>query len=72
VNFTAEALLENIRALMVGIGNAKPEGAKGKYIKSVYVSSTMGIGAAIDAATVDPRSPRFMQSAAAATKGPMA
>ncbi len=32
-SFTEEALLENIRTFMVALGDAKPEGAKGKYIK---------------------------------------
>jgi large subunit ribosomal protein L1 len=36
VSFSEEALLENVRAFMVALGDAKPEGAKGKYIKVSY------------------------------------
>ncbi|OQR85056.1 arginyl-tRNA synthetase [Thraustotheca clavata] len=44
VSFSDDALIENIRAFMVAIGDAKPEGAKGKYIKAMHLSSTMGPG----------------------------
>lgn len=42
VDFTAANLLENIRAVVKAIKDAKPENAKGKFIKSFYISATMG------------------------------
>jgi len=41
-SFTAEQLRENLAALMEAINKAKPATAKGVYVKSLYVSSTMG------------------------------
>jgi len=64
VTFETAALLENIRVLMVALSNAKPEGAKGKYLKGVHVTSTMGKAVPVEVATVDPRSSRFMFEAA--------
>ncbi|KAF0717627.1 Aste57867_2190 [Aphanomyces stellatus] len=61
VSFTDAALIENIRAFMVAIGEAKPEGAKGKYIKACHLSSTMGPGIKLDARYMDPTSPHFMR-----------
>jgi large subunit ribosomal protein L1 len=48
VSFTREALLANFRALVDEVNRAKPAAAKGRYIKSVAVSSTMGPGIDID------------------------
>ncbi|MCQ2453431.1 MAG: 50S ribosomal protein L1 [Clostridia bacterium] len=42
VSFTTEQLRENLAALMEAINKAKPATAKGIYIRSLYVSSTMG------------------------------
>ncbi|KAJ0400254.1 hypothetical protein ATCC90586_009307 [Pythium insidiosum] len=61
VSFSEEALLENIRAFMVAISDAKPEGAKGKYIKAAHLSSTMGAGIALDIKYLDPSSAQFMR-----------
>jgi large subunit ribosomal protein L1 len=44
VSFTEEALVENFSTLMDVVVRAKPAAAKGQYIKSVVVSSTMGPG----------------------------
>ena len=44
VSFGAEKLLENFYAIMEAIIKAKPAAAKGKYLKSVVLSSTMGPG----------------------------
>jgi large subunit ribosomal protein L1 len=41
-SFTVEMLQENFQALAEAIIKAKPSGAKGQYIKSVSLSSTMG------------------------------
>jgi large subunit ribosomal protein L1 len=48
-SFTATDLLRNARALLEEIQRAKPAAAKGKYIKSITVSSTMGPGVRVDA-----------------------
>jgi large subunit ribosomal protein L1 len=51
-NFEVKALQENLQALMAGLSKAKPSAAKGVYIKKVTVSSTMGPGIPVDAASV--------------------
>jgi large subunit ribosomal protein L1 len=61
VSFSEEALLENIRAFMVALGDAKPEGAKGKYIKAAHLSTTMGKGIPLDIKFLDPSSTAFMR-----------
>ena len=43
-SFTEEQLAENINTLMGAIVKAKPASAKGQYLKSVTVASTMGPG----------------------------
>ena len=47
-SFGSEKLMENFHTLMDAIVKAKPAAAKGQYIKSVSVSSTMGPGAKIN------------------------
>lgn len=42
VSFDTNALLENSKAVIKAIKDAKPEGSKGKFIKDFYLSSTMG------------------------------
>jgi large subunit ribosomal protein L1 len=53
ISFDADRLVANARALMETILKAKPSAAKGRYVRSVTVSSTMGPGVAIDTANVD-------------------
>ena len=47
-SFSAEQLAENYGALITEILRVKPSTAKGKYVKSIVVSSTMGPGIKID------------------------
>jgi large subunit ribosomal protein L1 len=50
LSFGAEKLSENAQTLLAAIVRSKPASAKGNYIKSVAVSSTMGPGVKIDTA----------------------
>src|SRR5437868_6085424 len=54
-SFSAENLIENTHALVDSVVKAKPSAAKGKFLKSVTVSSTMGPGVAIDTGHIDER-----------------
>jgi large subunit ribosomal protein L1 len=47
-SFSADKLVQNIRAFADGVQKAKPSGAKGTYIERVAVSSTMGPGVKIE------------------------
>ena len=47
-SFTQEALLENFSTLMDAIVRAKPASAKGTYLKSITVATTMGPGVRVD------------------------
>lgn len=51
-SFDAEQLAENIMAFADAVIKAKPQGAKGEYVKRVAVSSTMGVGIKVDPATL--------------------
>ena len=53
VSFAEEALVQNLRAFIGAVLNARPSGTKGSYMKKIAVSSTMGPGVsvAIDSAT---------------------
>lgn len=52
VGFEAEALKQNLAALLSDLHKAKPASSKGLYVKRVSISSTMGPGIVIDQATV--------------------
>ncbi|KUM03439.1 50S ribosomal protein L1 [Chromobacterium subtsugae] len=52
-SFEAEALRENLSALVDALVKAKPAASKGVYLKKIAVSSTMGVGARVDTATVN-------------------
>ncbi len=47
-SFTKEALLENFTTLMDAIVRAKPASAKGTYLKSITLATTMGPGVRVD------------------------
>src|SRR5229473_1104750 len=49
-SFTVEGLEENLRVFVEAIVRAKPAAAKGHYIRSITVSSTMGPGVPVDPA----------------------
>ena len=51
-SFAAEDLRANFDALVDAVIKAKPAGAKGKYVKKVAISSTMGPGIRVDVADV--------------------
>lgn len=48
VNFTDEQLLENFKAALGALIKAKPSSAKGRYIRTLTMSSTMGPGVPMD------------------------
>ena len=48
ISFDANKLLQNFTAVIEGIRKAKPPSSKGTYIRSVYLSTTMGPGLKID------------------------
>ena len=52
LSFTAEALIENIKAFADSVNKAKPTGAKGTYLERMSLSSTMGPGIKIDLSTL--------------------
>lgn len=53
VSFTTEQLVQNLDALMKIIIKSKPSAVKGKFLKSVSVTSTMGPGIKIDLSSFD-------------------
>ena len=52
VSFDAQKLLDNAKAIIESVTRAKPSTSKGKYLKGISVSSTMGPGLKVDIATV--------------------
>src|SRR5579864_3387040 len=53
LSFPPEKLVENATTVITSIVRAKPSAAKGKYIKSLTLSSTMGPGVPLDSAVAD-------------------
>ncbi|MCD6047441.1 MAG: ribosomal protein [Gammaproteobacteria bacterium] len=51
-SFTPQQLAENLSAFMADLKRVKPATSKGVFIRKVAVSSTMGPGLAVDAATI--------------------
>ncbi|RZU47350.1 LSU ribosomal protein L1P [Fluviicoccus keumensis] len=52
VGFSAEAIKQNVEALVADLKKAKPATSKGVYVKKVTLSTTMGPGLAIDQASL--------------------
>jgi large subunit ribosomal protein L1 len=50
-SFDEKALLDNLTAVMEAVVKSKPSGAKGQYIKSAFLTSTMGPGIRLDLAS---------------------
>ena len=48
ISFEAQKLVDNATTVITSVIKAKPPAAKGKYLKAVYISSTMGPGIALD------------------------
>ena len=59
VSFAPEALEENFRAVLDELQRAKPASAKGRYLKKISVSSTMGPGVKIDSGRLKPERRRL-------------
>jgi large subunit ribosomal protein L1 len=51
-DFDAEALKSNLHALLADLIRAKPATSKGQYLQKVSLSSTMGLGIAVDQSTL--------------------
>jgi large subunit ribosomal protein L1 len=51
-SFDSDKLQGNLQALIDALNKAKPASSKGIYLRKVALSSTMGVGARIDVATI--------------------
>jgi large subunit ribosomal protein L1 len=53
LSFTPEKLVDNALTVITSVMRAKPSAAKGKYVKSITLSSTMGPGISLDQSVAD-------------------
>ena len=53
LSFTPDKLIENASTVITSVIKAKPSAAKGKYMKGVYLSSTMGPGISLDITAIE-------------------
>ncbi len=55
LDFDTEKLTDNVVALVSDLNKAKPPSSKGKYMKNITISSTMGPGIKVDLSSVEKR-----------------
>lgn len=55
VSFSADQLVENAASMIAAVRKAKPSAAKGKYVRTIYVSATMSPSISIDPAIAEGR-----------------
>jgi large subunit ribosomal protein L1 len=55
VSFPVEKLIENAQTLIQAVVKAKPSAAKGKYVRSATICSSMGPGVSLDVAPMNVR-----------------
>ena len=53
ISFSAEQIADNVKEFMSMINKLKPTAAKGTYVQSIYLSSTMSPGLAVDPKSVE-------------------
>jgi large subunit ribosomal protein L1 len=53
MSFSAPQLVDNLRSLLQAIARVRPASAKGNFLRSLYVSTTMGPGLKIDLQSLD-------------------
>ena len=53
ISFSTEQIADNVKEFMSMINKLKPSAAKGTYVQSIYLSSTMSPGLAVDPKSVD-------------------
>ena len=58
IQFSADQLRDNASAIINAVKKAKPAAAKGKYVKSMYISSTMSPSIALDTAIAEVKAER--------------
>lgn len=56
LDFDTNKLIDNISSLITDLNKSKPASAKGKYMKNITISSTMGPGIKVDLSSVEKRS----------------
>ena len=56
LDFDTQKLADNIASLISDLNKSKPSSAKGKYMKNITISSTMGPGIRVDLSSVEKRS----------------
>jgi large subunit ribosomal protein L1 len=52
-SFESDKLVANLRALIEALHKAKPASSKGIYLRKVALSSSMGVGARVDVASIN-------------------